>query len=175
MTTSEVAEYKLNYTDTELSAFVAEASRLCDSDNGRDDANFGHVLYSPSISSTEVWKDTRVFDLLFDTITSYGRYYLNYHHAGIFSAWTVKYMKDQYTVLHGHVEASASFCFYLNDSTTPIIFDGGLSITPSKNTLLIFPGHLKHSVPPHKENNPRIALIGNFKAQYYDCKTREDS
>ncbi|NQV55865.1 MAG: hypothetical protein HQ503_08410 [Rhodospirillales bacterium] len=92
----------------------------------------------------------------------------------IHECWGLVYREDQLTVAHDHWPAIWSFCYYINvpDDGAPIIFpDADFTFQPKNGTMVIFPGHVKHSVPPHKSKADRVAVAGNIHQLCYPSGT----
>ena len=83
----------------------------------------------------------------------------------IIALWGNVYHKGDYTDSHDHIPAPYSFTYYVKvpDGSAPFIFDDlGETWEPKEGDLLLFPGHLKHSVPEHTIDENRISIAGNL-------------
>jgi hypothetical protein len=167
---SPVVILPLNISTNEFPKYINEAYRLGDSQN--------HQTNVKAIMSTyTVWSETKVFNPLLDTIgntvfeyltkKSYLQNVKNFK-LDLRNAWSAIYKKGHYTLSHNHGLMDWSFVYYLQSTgTTPLIFDdSGKKFYPKTNTLIIFPGHMNHSVPKHKDEEDRICLAGNFLIIY---------
>ena len=79
--------------------------------------------------------------------------------------WANLYSKGDYAQSHSHKPFLYSFAYFVNVKwyDSPLIFDdSGAKVRPKEGRYVIFPGHLKHSVPKHRYNHPRITLSGNM-------------
>ena len=100
----------------------------------------------------------------------------------ITSSWVNINRKGMYHVRHCHPNSVLSGVFYFTDSQTPLyVYDPNSSsktwdydiqefhgansdqwaFPPVKNTCIIFPSSLDHSVPIHNDNKDRISLSFN--------------
>ena len=118
-------------------------------------------------STYQVWKETKVLNILIDNIltvlhnitpTHDERYYYN-----LANAWSAIYKKGHDAKPHCHIPAHISFVYYFKSTgNTPLVFDEcNFKLNPTDDTLVIFPSYLKHSVPPHNDEEDRICLAGN--------------
>jgi hypothetical protein len=79
--------------------------------------------------------------------------------------WANLYLKGDYAMSHNHSPFLYSFAYFANAKwyDSPLIFDDSRKkVRPKEGKYVIFPGHLKHSVPKHRYNHPRITLSGNM-------------
>jgi hypothetical protein len=79
--------------------------------------------------------------------------------------WGNIYHKGDYTALHDHLPAVYVFVYYARapEGSAPLILDDlGETWYPKEGDLVIFPGHLKHSVPEHTIDEDRISIVGNL-------------
>ena len=79
----------------------------------------------------------------------------------ITECWGAIYQKTHYAKEHHHLPNEISFVYFLNDSSTPLIFPD-FSIIPKKDLLTFFPSDLLHTVPEHKDQQDRVILSGNL-------------
>lgn len=75
--------------------------------------------------------------------------------------WGAIYQKTHYAKEHNHLPNEISFVYFLNDSSTPLIFPN-FDITPKKDLLVFFPSDIIHTVPEHRDEQDRIILSGNL-------------
>lgn len=107
--------------------------------------------------------------------------------AVVLNAWVNINGKTNHNQLHNHLNCDLSCVFYLTDNNSEIEFQRPYDIqkyfldnlesnnstaasfshvtySPSKNTFLIFPAWLQHSVKPNQNESPRISIAMNIKA-----------
>lgn len=84
--------------------------------------------------------------------------------------WINVYDKDNFTERHNHNHFGVSTVYYpyVEDDSTPVIFDNNnlldykeYKIVPKKNMLIVFHSSLYHKVPKIKESR-RISISANF-------------
>jgi hypothetical protein len=78
----------------------------------------------------------------------------------IADCWGVIYEHSDKTIVHSHFPSDFSAVIYLdadNDSA-PIIFEEKLLVKPKPNTLIVFPGYLRHEVPENKGKRMVLAM-----------------
>ena len=83
----------------------------------------------------------------------------------IIALWGNIYHKGDYTVSHDHMPSPFSFTYYVKvpEGSAPLIFDDlGEIWHPKEGDLVLFPGHIKHSVPEHTIDKNRISIAGNL-------------
>ena len=83
--------------------------------------------------------------------------------------WGMVYHKGDYALEHDHVGSLYSFAYFVSAKWyySPLILsDSGKRIRPKEGRYVIFPGHLKHYVPKHRYNEPRITISGNFNLTF---------
>lgn len=121
------------------------------------------------MSSYFIWDETKVLNPLINKIfNTIGRVVPPADPNLIYrleNCWSAIYKKGHYTIPHNHEAGYGSFIYYLksNPNSSPLIFDDcDFTISPTDDLLVIFPGHLNHSVPPHTDNEDRIGIAGNF-------------
>jgi hypothetical protein len=80
----------------------------------------------------------------------------------IADCWGVTYEQSDKTIIHSHFPSDFSAVIYLDadDDSAPIIFEEKLLVKPKPNTLIIFPGYLRHEVP--ENNGKRTVLAMNL-------------
>jgi hypothetical protein len=85
--------------------------------------------------------------------------------------WFARYNKGDYTFDHDHAWfALVAFVYFVNSppGSSPLVFStSGKKIKAEEGKVVIFPGTLRHGVPPNKCDN-RIVLAGNIG---YDLNT----
>ena len=66
------------------------------------------------------------------------------------SMWAMMYEKSDHAVPHNHFPSEYVAIYYVDVETgcSPIVFQYGLMVIPENGMLLIFPGRLRHEVPP---------------------------
>lgn len=122
------------------------------------------------MSSYHIWTETKVYNDLLDLIqNTINNTEFNNNHIknnvtyNISEAWSAIYREGNYANSHCHKFCQKSFVYYIKvgDNTSPLIFDHcNFGIEPQDDLLVMFDGHLEHSVPPHKGQD-RIILAGN--------------
>ena len=83
----------------------------------------------------------------------------------ITALWGNIYHKGDYTDPHDHMPAAYSFTYYVKvpEGSAPLILDDlGEIWTPKEGDLVLFPGHIRHSVPEHTIDKNRISIAGNL-------------
>ena len=86
------------------------------------------------------------------------------NHKNIVEFWGNIYRKGDYAINHGHLPHKYSVVYFLKSEPNfpPLIFDDESSvIKPLEGRMVIFPGSLTHSVPPHFSDETRITLAAN--------------
>ena len=81
----------------------------------------------------------------------------------IINSWYAKYDYDDHATNHNHGDIYASFVYYVNTpkGSSPIVFtDEDETVEAREGSLLIFPGHVNHYVPPNQCKN-RVIIAGN--------------
>ena len=118
-------------------------------------------------------KVTSVFNPLVDLMTSAVDFvsdqFYNDEHAKFepFNFWVMDYQDGDETLNHCHFPSSFSAVYYVDvePNCAPLIVEGE-TIQPENGMLVIFPGHLDHSVP--KTKGRRICASGNFHLKPVD-------
>ena len=120
------------------------------------------------MSSYHVWKETDVYNLLFEKII--GKTYVVFplidrrFKYKLHDCWSAIYKEGHYTVPHAHNPSQISFVYYLkaNNNSSPLVFDDcDFKIHPHDDLLVAFPSYLYHSVPKHTGED-RICMAGNL-------------
>ncbi len=86
-------------------------------------------------------------------------------------SWGGIYGKDDYAQKHSHEPNLWAWCYYpfAPEGSSPLCFHRSMidhdgkeeSVYPSDNLLVIFPGHLLHSVPKSTIDQERVVIAGN--------------
>lgn len=76
--------------------------------------------------------------------------------------WVADYIDGDHTVLHNHYPSDFSCIFYLDveEAGSPLVLNDTIEVHPHSGTLVVFPGHLNHSVRPTKGR--RIVIPANI-------------
>lgn len=125
------------------------------------ESNSGRVI----ASSYEIWKESKIYDLLLDKIQKIIANLNPPHNLVIKSGWAGIYKKNQLAIPHCHEPGYRSFVYYISAEKpyTPMIFnDVDLEVQAITDRLIIFPSFLRHSVPQCK-GGERIILSGNLE------------
>ena len=83
----------------------------------------------------------------------------------LFDCWGVIYQKDDWTKAHDHWPHPWSFVYYIRcgEKDAPLQFpDADLSVYPSSGQIVLFPGWVRHAVPPQDHDSERIVVAGNI-------------
>tara|TARA_B100001250_G_C19814540_1_gene797564 strand:- start:5184 stop:5783 length:600 start_codon:yes stop_codon:yes gene_type:complete len=83
----------------------------------------------------------------------------------LFDCWGVIYQKDDWTKAHDHWPHPWSFVYYIRcgEKDAPLQFpDADLSVYPSSGEIVLFPGWVRHAVPPQDHDSERIIVAGNI-------------
>lgn len=82
----------------------------------------------------------------------------------VVQSWAIVYEKGDGAVKHSHADTLISAVFYANveTSASPLKFENGPTILPENGMLVVFPGWLKHEVPPMRFDSKRIAIAFNL-------------
>ena len=158
----EIISTKLDIPQDYRQQCIKEIYNLGDSMN--QETNVKAIMSSPFI-----WNETKILNPLIDkimgTINKINPIFDERFVYQITNCWSAIYKKSNYTNPHTHTISQTSFIFYLksNTNSSPLLFDDcNFHIQPNNNTLVVFPGYLKHSVPQHTDNEDRICLAGNL-------------
>jgi len=91
--------------------------------------------------------------------------------------WAIQYEKGEYTTKHSHHPADLSCVYYVDvePDCSPIIFEGGLEVTPTNGMLLIFSAAINHEVPPTKSRRTVISMNMNEKGKHKNLITRDEN
>lgn len=160
----EVIETQLGIPQNYKQKCIDEVYRLGNSVNKQ-------TKYRTIRTSWKIWEQSKIFDKLLKNILSSiknlrkdtldDRGIIN-----LVEAWGAIYKKDDYIPPHFHTYCDLSFTYYLkSDGKTPLVFsDCDFQITPSDDTLIIFPAYLMHHVPTHTGKKDRICIAGNTQS-----------
>ncbi len=162
-TTVSITETQLGIPQDYKQKCIKELYRLGDS--------LGKKSNVKAIMTTwDVWEESKVFNLLLRNILQ-KHIDLGYNQdvrfdLAIQNAWGAIYKKGDHTVPHSHHPSYCSFVYYLkSNGQTPLIFgDCNFEVNPLDDDLIIFPSHVMHHVPPHKDDEDRICIAGNLEA-----------
>lgn len=80
------------------------------------------------------------------------------------SSWGQYYYVDDYHEIHDHYPNQWAFVYYVNtpEGSSPLVFvDSGKEFYGKAGQIIIFPGLIKHYVPPNKCEG-RSVIAGNF-------------
>tara|TARA_B100000575_G_scaffold44299_1_gene31637 strand:+ start:4081 stop:4635 length:555 start_codon:yes stop_codon:yes gene_type:complete len=80
--------------------------------------------------------------------------------------WGMRYKSGDHCVAHAHWPATFSWIYYVAgcDNCAELIFDRtNYSVKPAPGKLVIWPGHLSHTVPQQTCTHDRIAISGNLQ------------
>ena len=74
--------------------------------------------------------------------------------------WVAKYVENDYAIKHDHFPSEFSCVYYVDvkENCSPIIFEDEYIVTPKNGMMLLFPGVIKHHVPPTKYQRTIAAL-----------------
>ena len=92
-----------------------------------------------------------------------------------YDCWTASYTKGDWTKPHDHWPSIWSWVYNVDccDSCAPLVFpDAMQAVVPKKNTMVMFPGWVKHSVPKHQCDHERIIIAGNLGLNPYWMTSR---
>ena len=87
-----------------------------------------------------------------------------------YDCWVASYTKGDWTKPHDHWPAIWSWVYNVDccNSCAPLVFpDAKQEVIPKKNTMIMFPGWAKHSVPKHQCDHERIVIAGNLGLNPY--------
>lgn len=91
-------------------------------------------------------------------------------HPEIVNMWGAAYKGNNldHTIPHRHLTFFCGFCYYVEapSNCAPIVFPntfGKYKIHPEKGDLIMFGGHLQHSVPTAIHDGERIVIAGNIR------------
>ena len=155
----QIIDLKLNIPQDYKQKCIDEIYKITDGENK-------FVNLTALNSTNKVWNETKVFDILIDNI-------LKAHstvrpiqeigtHYELTYAWSAIYKKGHIAIPHRHLGSYFAFVYYFKSTgNTPIVFDEcNFKLNPTDDTLVIFPAHIEHSVPPHNDDEDRICLAG---------------
>jgi len=155
----EIIDIKLGIPQKYKQKCIDEIYKIGDSQN--QSTNVKAIM-----SSWFLWEESKIFNPLLTKITDIILVNIkDKEHLALYEAWSAIYKKNHYTIPHSHSPSYISFVYYLQSSgNTPLIFDNmEFSINPIDDTLVVFPSHLNHSVPPHNDEKDRICVAGNIE------------
>lgn len=164
---TEVIQTKLNIPKDQLQKYVKEIYRISKSSM---DTNVVGLM-----TSYRIWEESNMFSPILNKIDSL----LNSLKVNIDSrneikiaeTWGAVYKKGSYSKVHAHSPAFYSYVYYLNSTPTPIVFkDCTFELYPKEDEIILFPGHLKHFVPIHNNDEDRIVLAGNVMLKMINNK-----
>ena len=78
--------------------------------------------------------------------------------------WYARYDKGDYAEEHDHGKKSISFVYYVNTpvGSSPLYFsEYDTTVDAEEGNIVMFPGNVKHSVPPNNCDN-RVIVAGNL-------------
>lgn len=111
-------------------------------------------------------KQSNSFDTLISIVEEKTRSVVNDDdfNISVVQAWAIVYEKNNAAVKHNHSDTLYSAVYYASakPNSSPIKFEGGLTIMPESGMLLIFPGWLFHEVPAMRFDHQRIAVAFNL-------------
>lgn len=123
------------------------------------------------MTSYHIYEDSDIFDNLFNIIIKSINIcpWVDPNNSIRYaSAWGAVYKENEETVPHNHGNTLVSFVLYLQTDQTSsplkIHTSPEIIIYPKVNDLIMFRGHIKHSVPPQPTiiDKDRIVLAGNI-------------
>ncbi len=82
----------------------------------------------------------------------------------LYNLWGQVYSKNDYQQAHCHLPHHWSFVYYVNTprGSSPLVFEQSKrKIYPKEGEVIIFPGWIRHYVPPNKCEG-RSIIAGNF-------------
>tara|TARA_B100002019_G_scaffold233260_1_gene207231 strand:+ start:315 stop:818 length:504 start_codon:yes stop_codon:yes gene_type:complete len=80
-------------------------------------------------------------------------------------AWFAQYDQGDYTNDHCHYPLTWSFVYFVKSppNSSPLVFTTTkYAVPPEENRVVIFPGCVRHHVPPNQSNG-RLVYAGNLK------------
>lgn len=111
-------------------------------------------------------KQSNVFDDLIDIVEKKVRLVVNDNdfNISVVQTWAIVYEKNNAAVRHNHADTLYSAVYYASarPDSSPLKFEGNLTILPETGMLVIFPGWLFHEVPTMRFNHQRIAVAFNL-------------
>lgn len=111
-------------------------------------------------------KQSNIFDKLINLVENKVSFVINDSDFKISVAqcWAIIYNKGDGAVLHSHSDTVYSAVYYadVENSASPLKFENGITLLPTNGKLIIFPGWLKHEVPPMRFNSKRIVVAFNI-------------
>ncbi len=111
-------------------------------------------------------KQSNIFDSLIEIVENKTREVVNDSdfNISVVQTWAIVYEKNNAAVRHNHSDTLYSAVYYASakPNSSPIRFDGGLTIMPETGMLVVFPGWLFHEVPAMRFDHKRIAVAFNL-------------
>ena len=76
------------------------------------------------------------------------------------NCWGIIYEDSDYTKPHNHFPAEFACAIYLeaDEGCAPIIFSRTVTVQPKPGSMILFPGIIKHEVPPNKGRRVVISM-----------------
>lgn len=92
----------------------------------------------------------------------------------IINCWVSIYQKGDFTINHNHWPSLFSAVVYLeaSEKSAPLIFENEISVPAIRNNMILFPGWIKHSVPPTEEE--RVIVAYNLTAIFSNGNNKFD-
>ena len=74
--------------------------------------------------------------------------------------WGIIYEDSDYTKPHTHFPAEFACAIYLeaDEGCAPIVFSSSVAVQPKAGSMVLFPGIMKHEVPPNKGRRVVISM-----------------
>jgi hypothetical protein len=111
-------------------------------------------------------KQSNIFDDLIKLVEEKTQLVVNDNNFNIsvVQLWAAVYEKNNAAVRHSHSGTLYSAVYYASakPNSSPIKFEGGITIMPEPGMLVIFPGWLFHEVPAMRFEHQRIAIAFNL-------------
>ena len=85
-----------------------------------------------------------------------------------YDCWGAVYKKGNHTVSHDHWPAIWSWTYYVNVTSecAPLVFTNtDYKVQPYNGLLVMFPGWVKHKVPPQESDHERVMVAGNLNCR----------
>ena len=111
-------------------------------------------------------KQSNIFDDLIKLVEEKTQLVVNDNdfNISVVQSWAAVYEKNNAAVRHNHSDTLYSAVYYASakPNSSPIKFEGGITIMPEPGMLVIFPGWLFHEVPAMRFDHQRIAIAFNL-------------
>ena len=142
---------------------------ICESIENMEDVHDKKTIVKAKMSHWDINSDeiSKLKTFIMDNKSGLGSY--SYYGRDIkkFYVWANCYEKGDYTVEHDHIPSLLSFAYFLKSKRhfSPLVFEGKwrkIKIKPIEGRIVIFPSHIRHSVPIHRFSDTRITLSGNM-------------